>query len=163
VIAEAFPRDVLTAFAAMTDLNVTPGSNGTAEVERPSSNGTVRVERRQRARDVGRRVSTLADDLAAMLATEPFGLSCDALALSVHRRRADVLAALRADPRFIHDGDRKGSRWRLREGSRDGQGRTTSPLHGRAIGQLVVARMEAAEREAAALRTRLADREAPAA
>ena len=55
----------------------------------------------------------LADDLARVLDGEPLGLSCYELARRVQRRRADVLAELRADPRFEHEGDRRGSRWRL--------------------------------------------------
>ena len=55
----------------------------------------------------------LAADLAAALAAEPAGLSCDELAARLHRRRTDVLTALRADPRFDHSGRSRGSRWRL--------------------------------------------------
>jgi hypothetical protein len=63
----------------------------------------------------------LAADLARVLDAEPFGLACDELAKRVHRRRADVLAALRADPRFEQHGRLHGSRWQLTE--RVGRGR----------------------------------------
>jgi hypothetical protein len=97
----------------------------------------------------------LPDDLAAVLTVEPFGLSCDQLARAVRRRRADVLATLRRDPRFAHQGGRRGSRWRLRppEGPRDGRGRVLQPPVGLALGQLALARLRAAEDELAALRT----------
>jgi hypothetical protein len=56
----------------------------------------------------------LASDLARLLDGEPFGLSGRELARRVRRRRVDVLAALRVDPRFEHSGRTHGSRWRLR-------------------------------------------------
>jgi hypothetical protein len=65
-------------------------------------------------------VKPLADDLAAVLAAEPTGLPCVHLVARLHRRRGDVLAVLRADPRFEHSGRARGSRWRLRRG-RSGQ------------------------------------------
>ena len=55
----------------------------------------------------------IADDLARVLAAEPVGLPCRELARRVHRRFVDVLAVLRADPRFVHRGRTRGSRWRL--------------------------------------------------
>jgi hypothetical protein len=55
---------------------------------------------------------SLGDELAREIDREPVGLSCDALARRVHRRRAIVLAALNADPRFQHEGNTHGSRWR---------------------------------------------------
>lgn len=55
----------------------------------------------------------LADDLAQLLAAEPLGLSCRELARQVRRRSGTVLEVLRADARFVRDGDRRGSRWRL--------------------------------------------------
>lgn len=55
----------------------------------------------------------LADDLAHVLDCEPLGLSCRELARHVGRRRGDVLAALRVDPRFEHSGRRRGSKWRI--------------------------------------------------
>ena len=64
----------------------------------------------------------LALDIAAVLAAEPFGVSCDALAKRLHRRRPVVLAALRTDARFVHDGRTHGSRWRLSASGRDGSG-----------------------------------------
>jgi len=57
--------------------------------------------------------SPLADDLAAILADEAAGVSCDALARRLRRRKADVLACLRGDPRFVRSGAGRGSRWRL--------------------------------------------------
>ena len=59
----------------------------------------------------------LADDLRRVLDTEPCGLSGRELARRVRRRHVDVLAELRADPRFEHDGRTRGSRWRLRQGA----------------------------------------------
>ncbi len=56
----------------------------------------------------------LADELVALLADTPGGLSGHELARRVKRRRADVLAALRVDVRVEHDGRTRGSRWRLR-------------------------------------------------
>jgi hypothetical protein len=55
---------------------------------------------------------SLGDELARVLDGEPTGLPCDALARLVHRRRALVLAALTGDPRFQHEGNTHGSRWR---------------------------------------------------
>jgi hypothetical protein len=72
----------------------------------------------------------LADDLARVLDAEPLGLSCAELARRTRRRLADVLAALRGDPRFQHDGRGRGSRWRLavaREGVWEGRGRKDRP------------------------------------
>jgi hypothetical protein len=74
----------------------------------------------------------LGDDLALVLAGEPLGLSCDLLALRLHRRRADVLAVLEADARFEHRGQRRGSRWVLAArrplpASSDGLGRIDTP------------------------------------
>ena len=66
-------------------------------------------------------MTALADDLRRVLADEPLGFSCDELARCVHRRRALVLAALRTDPRFEHDGRTRGSRWRLAD--QEGRGR----------------------------------------
>ena len=55
---------------------------------------------------------SLGDELAKVLDREPTALSCDALTRRVHRRRTVVLAALNADPRFQHEGNTHGSRWR---------------------------------------------------
>ncbi|HEY7198508.1 MAG TPA: hypothetical protein VH306_15125 [Gaiellaceae bacterium] len=55
----------------------------------------------------------LADDVARLLADEPTGLSCDAIAKRLRRRRPDVVAALRADDRFVRYGKTHGARWRL--------------------------------------------------
>jgi hypothetical protein len=55
----------------------------------------------------------LGDDLSRVLDGEPFGLPCVELVARLKRRRGDVLAALRADPRFEHEGRTRGSRWRL--------------------------------------------------
>jgi hypothetical protein len=70
----------------------------------------------------------LVEDLFVVLSAAPFGLPCDLIARRVQRRRTDVLAALRADPRFEHRGGGRGSRWSLAaenplEGSWDGLGR----------------------------------------
>lgn len=77
-------------------------------------------------------IGVVDDDLAALIANvltdEPVGTSCDELARRLHRRRIEVLRTLRSDGRFVHRGDRRGSRWRLAvtapTGSRDGRGRT---------------------------------------
>jgi hypothetical protein len=55
----------------------------------------------------------LADGLAGELEAAPDGLTCDELARRVRRRRADVLAVLRADPFFRHRGRTRGSRWHI--------------------------------------------------
>jgi hypothetical protein len=55
----------------------------------------------------------LADDLARLLDGEPLGVSCDDLAQRIGRRRSVVLDVLRADPRFMHLGIGRGSRWRV--------------------------------------------------
>jgi len=55
----------------------------------------------------------LADDLACVLASEPSGLSGNELVLRVGRRRADVLANLRSNPRFVLLGRTNARRWRL--------------------------------------------------
>jgi hypothetical protein len=69
------------------------------------------------------------DELVALLAEEPVGLSCDELARRTGRRRTDVLDTLRWDPRVWHDGRGRGSRWRVTttlplRALRDGLGRT---------------------------------------
>jgi hypothetical protein len=61
----------------------------------------------------------LADDLARLLDAEPDGLSGRELARRVGLRLSAVVAVLREDPRFVHDGAGRGSRW----GLRDAQGR----------------------------------------
>jgi hypothetical protein len=74
--------------------------------------------------------SPLADDLAAVLAATPLGLPCDELAKRFHRRRADVLALLRGDPRFEQHDRARGSRWQLsrrRGRDWDGWGRNDLP------------------------------------
>jgi hypothetical protein len=69
----------------------------------------------------------LADDLRRLLGEEPIGLSCDALAKRLHRRRAAVLAELRSGSCFEHAGRTHGSRWRLaRRRGRDSDG-TSAP------------------------------------
>jgi hypothetical protein len=70
----------------------------------------------------------LVAELARLLDREPAGLPCEELSRRVHRRRVDVVAALAADPRFVHVGQTRRSRWRLaariaRPTSRDGMGR----------------------------------------
>jgi hypothetical protein len=55
-----------------------------------------------------------ADELVALLGDEePVGLACDEVASRLHRRRADVLATLRGDPRVRRTGRGRGSRWRV--------------------------------------------------
>jgi hypothetical protein len=73
-------------------------------------------------------IGQLADDLAAVLAGEPLGLPCAELTARVKRRRGDVLAVLRADPRFERHGENRRSRWRLAAGAgRGGMGRALEP------------------------------------
>jgi hypothetical protein len=85
-----------------------------------------------RIEGIYRGVSThLAADLARVLADEPSGLSCNALAAELHRRRADVLAALKTDRRFVRSGATNAALWRLvANGARtewDGTPATTMP------------------------------------
>jgi hypothetical protein len=54
----------------------------------------------------------LGDRLALEL-LEHGPLSGSRLALQVESRKTDVLGALRADPRFVHTGEGRGSRWGL--------------------------------------------------
>jgi hypothetical protein len=61
---------------------------------------------------VSEQLEALADDLAALLATAG-PLPCDQLAKTLRRRRCVVLAALREDERFEHEGEWRRSRWRL--------------------------------------------------
>jgi hypothetical protein len=99
---------------------------------------------------------SLAADLARVLTREPLGLPCDALSLRVQRQRSVVLAVPRTDPRFLHVGNRRGSRWRLieepassRDGhgaSEDGQGRIPDPTGDSALGSTILDRLEALER-----------------
>jgi hypothetical protein len=71
----------------------------------------------------------LADEIGSLLEASPLGLPCDVLALRLSRRRADVLAELRANTlRFERIGRTSGSRWRIATSaplstSRDGTGR----------------------------------------
>jgi hypothetical protein len=55
----------------------------------------------------------LADEVVTLLAGAPFGLSCDAISGRLRRRRAEVLEALRWDPRTERTGQGRGSRWRI--------------------------------------------------
>jgi hypothetical protein len=55
------------------------------------------------------------DKLAIELRLEADGLSCDELATRLGRRRSDVLACLRSDPRFTRSGVTNGTRWRISE------------------------------------------------
>jgi hypothetical protein len=55
----------------------------------------------------------LGDDLARVLAEERLGLSGTDLVQRVRRRRGDVLACLRGDPRFQRVGNGRGARWTL--------------------------------------------------
>ena len=65
----------------------------------------------------------LGDELERTLAGALGGLSCDELAMRLRRRRAEVLAVLRADPRFEHVGGGRGSRWMPVSHPWDGLGR----------------------------------------
>ena len=53
---------------------------------------------------------TLADRIVALL-LETGALPACEIALVLRRRKMDVLDALHSDPRFIHTGKRKASRW----------------------------------------------------
>jgi hypothetical protein len=55
----------------------------------------------------------LADDVARVLASEAFGLPGREVARRVRRRRCKVVAVLRGDQRFVHDGRGRASRWRM--------------------------------------------------
>jgi hypothetical protein len=110
----------------------------------------------------------LADDLARLLADHPAGLSCDTIRLKLGRQRAAVLDVLRTDGRFLHDGQHRGSRWRLRamvgpappdgqRGPQDGQGRLPGPIPDLAFALAVLDRLEALEQEVAELRQRLGE------
>src|SRR5204862_237907 len=78
------------------------------------------------AEDEAHSASRLADDVARLLADEPdVGLSCDRIAKRLHRRRAAVLATLRADERFERVGTTNGARWTLGT-ERDGIARGTT-------------------------------------
>jgi hypothetical protein len=70
----------------------------------------------------------LAAEIARLLAQEPDGLSCDALALRLKRRRADVLALLREDPGFARVSGGRRSRWRLVDTARNVSGRLRDGL-----------------------------------
>jgi hypothetical protein len=67
----------------------------------------------------------LGDEIATLLEAESNGLSCDALAMRLGRRRSAVIDELRSDSRFERSGNTRGSRWRLasRSASWDGMGR----------------------------------------
>jgi hypothetical protein len=159
VVTEAFPRHVLAAFLALTELSTTPPSTTQPSTTSPITNRAVHnIESREQLQ--------LTADLEALLTAEPFGLSCNALARKMRRRRTDVLAALDTDPRFLRVGKTNGRRWRLApmtEGVRDRTGRTLQPPLGRALGHLMLNRLEAAERELAALKAQHRDEEMPAA
>jgi hypothetical protein len=152
IITEAFPRQVLAGLLALTEPSTKLAvTNGT----------TVQgAESREQLR--------LAADLAALLAEEPFGLPCKRLALRLHRRLTDVLAALNTHDCFEREGKTRGARWRLvREkaslGSREGMGWNLRPPLDLALGLLVLDRLEAAERELVALKASLRGQEKPAA
>lgn len=75
----------------------------------------------------------LADEIEALLRGDSIGLSCDAIAERLRRRRADVLETLRRDSRFVHAGGGHASRWRLAKemplrASQDGFGREGTEL-----------------------------------
>lgn len=56
-------------------------------------------------------VTPLGDEIAALLAAERRGMSCDALAARLRRRRTDVRFVLVSDPRFQRFGSGRASRW----------------------------------------------------
>lgn len=70
----------------------------------------------------------LADEVAAVLADEPFGVPLAELARRLRRRQMDLRTSLRFDARFTATGATRGRRWRLvaqgrRRDVRDGMGR----------------------------------------
>jgi hypothetical protein len=62
------------------------------------------------------RIGTMSMLVAVELRRHPGGLSCDALARQLHRRRADVLRVLEDEPRFTRTGSTCGARWTLARG-----------------------------------------------
>jgi hypothetical protein len=92
----------------------------------------------------------LADRIALeLLAHGP--LACEPLARIVGARTADVLDALRHDPRFAHTGHGRGSRWKLDVTPWEGLGRNLSAEARSDDGY----RLRALERRVAALERRL--------
>jgi hypothetical protein len=67
------------------------------------------------------------DDLVAVLAEEPTGLSCRELAVRLRRRRPTLAATLRADRRFEQSGRGRASRWRLRGTNQEPQRLAETP------------------------------------
>jgi hypothetical protein len=53
----------------------------------------------------------LRDEITELLAAAPGGMSCDAVAARLRRRRTDVRSALVNDPRFRKRGSGRASRW----------------------------------------------------
>ena len=59
----------------------------------------------------------LVEGIVQVLAFESEGVSCDELSKRLGRRRSDVLACLRSDPRFVRSGTTNGTRWTFSEGT----------------------------------------------
>jgi hypothetical protein len=103
----------------------------------------------------------LAAEIARLLAQEPDGLSCDALALRLKRRRTDVLALLREDPVFARVSGGRRSHWRLVDTARDVSGRMWDGLEAPAeadawsgVARELRVRLDAIERRLARLERR---------
>jgi hypothetical protein len=57
------------------------------------------------------RIGTISMLAAIELRRHPDGLSCDAIARRLHRRRTEVLAVLTDEPRFTRTGATRYARW----------------------------------------------------
>jgi hypothetical protein len=118
VVDEPLPEDVEllpTPELVEERCRVARNAEGVADPRRRPGRGRAPCRPRPRVggRAVSARLGPLADNLVALLAAEPTGLSCDQLARRLRRRRHDVLDVLRSDGRFAHEGRTRGSRWRL--------------------------------------------------
>lgn len=71
------------------------------------------VERLRLLLDAGRLLEPLADETAELLARHPEGLSSTSIARLLGRRKAHVLAVVRADGRIVQAGTGRGTRFRL--------------------------------------------------
>jgi hypothetical protein len=81
----------------------------------------------------------IADEIVDVLLAEPLGLSARTIASRVHRRRGDVVTALRSDARFAAVGENRGSRWRVRQREPQGTAREPQGPHDREGGDSWVA------------------------
>jgi hypothetical protein len=70
------------------------------------------VERLRRVL-IDRSQLTEADEAVELLHGHPDGLSATEIAMRLHRRKADVLAAMRHDSRFTKVGNGRGTRYRI--------------------------------------------------